>query len=101
MENEKISADVTLNQIVADTMTRFNDLTENEFLEKLGVDIEKHPNLNEEKVTNIVLFNMFLAMQRRLLKLETDLNIICTYLDVKSKNEALKNSKKRGNKNGK
>ena len=101
-EKEKISADETLNQIVSDTMTRFNELNENEYLKMLGIDTESYPNITEERINNVALFNMYLAFQRRLLKIVTNLNVICANLDMKSKNEALKKSKKRGNKkNGK
>lgn len=100
MEEKKVNADTMLNQIVAETMTRYNNLTENEYLKALGVDIEKYPNLKEDEVSNIATFNMLLAMQRRLLRLKTTLNVICANLDMKQKNNAYKESKskKRGRK---
>jgi len=99
-KKEKVNADTMLNQIVAETMTRYNDLTENEYLKALGVDVEKFPNLKEDEVSNIAIFNMLLAMQRRLLRLKTTLNVICANLDMKQKNNAYKESKskKRGRK---
>lgn len=100
MEEKKVNADTMLNQIVAETMTRYNNLTENEYLKALGVDIEKYPNLKEDEVSNIAIFNMLLAMQRRLLRLKTTINVICANLDMKQKNNAYKESKskKRGRK---
>lgn len=100
MEEKKVNADTMLNQIVAETMTRYNNLTENEYLKALGVDVEKFPNLKEDEVSNIAIFNMLLAMQRRLLRLKTTLNVICANLDMKQKNNAYKESKskKRGRK---
>lgn len=100
MEEKKVNADTMLNQIVAETMTRYNNLTENEYLKALGVDIEKYPNLKEDEVSNIAIFNMLLAMQRRLLRVKTTLNVICANLDMKQKNNAYKESKskKRGRK---
>lgn len=100
MENEKINADVLLNQIVKDTMIRFNKMSENEYLKALGVDTEKYPNLNENVVSDIATFNMLLVMQRKLLKISTDLDKLCAFLDIKQKTNALKTNK-RGNKNGK
>lgn len=99
-KKEKVNADTVLNQIVAETMTRYNDLTENEYLKALGVDVEKFPNLKEDEISNIAIFNMLLAMQRRLLRLKTTLNVICANLDMKQKNNAYKESKskKRGRK---
>lgn len=99
-KKEKVNADTMLNQIVAETMTRYNDLTENEYLKALGVDVEKFPNLKEDEISNIAIFNMLLAMQRRLLRLKTTLNVICANLDMKQKNNAYKESKskKRGRK---
>ncbi len=99
-KKEKVNADTMLNQIVAETMTRYNDLTENEYLKALGVDVEKYPNLKEDEISNIAIFNMLLAMQRRLLRLKTTLNVICANLDMKQKNNAYKESKskKRGRK---
>ena len=93
MEEKKVNADTMLNQIVAETMVRYNDLTENEYLKALGVDVEKFPNLKEDKISNIAIINMLLAMQRRLLRLKTTLNIICANLDMKQKNNAYKESK--------
>lgn len=100
MEEKKVNADTMLNQIVAETMVRYNNLTENEYLKALGVNIEKYPNLKEDEVSNIAIFNMLLAMQRRLLRLKTTLNVICANLDMKQKNNAYKESKskKRGRK---
>lgn len=100
MEEKKVNADTMLNQIVAETMVRYNNLTENEYLKALGVDIEKFPNLKEDEVSNIAIFNMLLAMQRRLLRLKTTINVICANLDMKQKNNAYKESKskKRGRK---
>lgn len=100
MEEKKVNADTMLNQIVAETMVRYNNLTENEYLKALGVDIEKYPNLKEDEVSNIAIFNMLLAMQRRLLRVKTTLNVICANLDMKQKNNAYKESKskKRGRK---
>ena len=100
MENEKINADTLLNQIVKDTMIRFNKMTENEYLKALGVDIEKYPNLNENVVSDIATFNMLLVMQRKLLKISTDLDKLCAFLDIKQKNNALQENK-RGKRNGK
>jgi len=99
-KKEKVNADTMLNQIVAETMTRYNNLTENEYLKALGVDVEKFPNLKEDEISNIAIFNMLLAMQRRLLRLKTTLNVICANLDMKQKNNAYKESKskKRGRK---
>lgn len=99
-KKDKVNADTMLNQIVAETMTRYNDLTENEYLKALGVDVEKFPNLKEDEISNIAIFNMLLAMQRRLLRLKTTLNVICANLDMKQKNNAYKESKskKRGRK---
>lgn len=99
-KKEKVNADTMLNQIVAETMTRYNNLTENEYLKALGVDVEKFPNLKEDEVSNIAIFNMLLAMQRRLLRLNTTINVICANLDMKQKNNAYKESKskKRGRK---
>ena len=94
-ELENKSADKLLNEIVLKTMTRYNDLTESEYLEKLGVNLEKYPNLNENKVNDIAIINMLLAMQRRLLKLQTDLAIICANVDAKSKIETKKNKKRK------
>lgn len=100
MEEKKVNADTMLNQIVAETMVRYNNLTENEYLKALGVDVEKYPNLKEDEVSNIAIFNMLLAMQRRLLRVKTTLNVICANLDMKQKNNAYKESKskKRGRK---
>lgn len=103
-ETKQDSADVMLNKIVLATMTRFNEMTENEFLKALGVDVEKYPNLTEERVSNIALCNMFLSMQRKLLKINTDLKALCGTIDAKQKIVQYRNrdkSNKRGKKNGK
>lgn len=102
--NVKESADKMLNKMVLATMTRFNDLTENEYLKLLGVDLEKFPNLKEDYVNNVAICNMLLSMQRKLLKLNTDLKSLCGSIDAKQKitqyNET-KIANRREKKNGK
>lgn len=100
MENN-IKADILLNQIVKDTMIRFNKMSENEYLKALGVDTEKYPNLNEGTVNDVAMFNMLLVMQRKLLKISTDLDKLCAYLDMKQKTNAIKEQKREGKRNGK
>lgn len=102
--NVKESADKMLNKMVLATMTRFNDLTENEYLKLLGVDLEKFPNLKEDYINNVAICNMLLSMQRKLLKLNTDLKSLCGSIDAKQKitqyNET-KIANRREKKNGK
>lgn len=102
--NENVNADAILTKIVLATMTRFNDMTENEYLIALGVDVEKFPNLTEERVNNIALCNMLLSMQRKLLKIDTDLKALCGSIDAKEKITQYKKrnkSNKRRENNGK
>lgn len=103
-ETKKDSADKMLNEIVLATMTRYNDLTENEYLKCLGVDLEKFPNMKEDYINNVMLCNMLLSFQRKLLKLNTDLKALCGSIDAKEKMIQYRNRKKsnkRGKKNGK
>lgn len=103
-QNANPNADVLLNKIVLATMTRFNQLTECEYLKALGVDIEKYPNLNEDRINNIAICNMLLSMQRKLLKINTDLKALCGCIDAKEKANQYRNRKKtnkRREKNGK
>lgn len=99
----KESADKMLNKMVLATMTRYNDLTENEYLKCLGVDLEKFPNIKEDYINNVALCNMLLSLQRKLLKLNTDLKALCGSIDAKQKitqyNET-KVAKRREKKNG-
>ena len=100
-EIKKESADKMLNKMVLATMTRFNEMTEIEYLKCLGVDVEKYPNLNEDYINNVALCNMLLSMQRKLLKINTDLKALCGTIDAKEKAIQYKNRKKsnkRGNK---
>ncbi len=100
----KDSADKMLNKMVLATMTRFNEMTESEYLKCLGVDLEKYPNIKEDYINNVALCNMLLSMQRKLLKINTDLKALCGTIDAKQKAEQYKNrnkSNKRREKNGK
>lgn len=101
--NQTESADVMLNKIVLATMTRFNNMADNEYLKALGVDLEKYPNLTEDRVNNIAICNMLLSMQRKLLKIDTDLKALCGSIDAKEKITQYKQQKKqkRREKNGK
>lgn len=101
--NQTESADVMLNKIVLATMTRFNNMADNEYLKALGVDLEKYPNLTEDRVNNIAICNMLLSMQRKLLKIDTDLKALCGSIDAKEKIAQYKQQKKqkRREKNGK
>ena len=100
----KESADTMLTKIVLATMTRFNELTELEYIKMLGVDVEKYPNLNEDYLNNVAICNMLLSMQRKLLKINTDLKALCGSIDAKQKitqyNET-KITNRREKKNGK
>lgn len=101
--NQTESADVMLNKIVLATMTRFNNMADNEYLKALGVDLEKYPNLTEDRVNNVAICNMLLSMQRKLLKIDTDLKALCGSIDAKEKIAQYKQQKKqkRREKNGK
>ena len=100
----KESADTMLTKMVLATMTRFNEMTELEYLKCLGVDVEKYPNIKEDYINNVALCNMLLSMQRKLLKIDTDLKALCGTIDAKEKTIQFKNQKKsnkRREKNGK
>ena len=100
----KDSADKMLNKMVLATMTRFNEMTENEYLKCLGVDLEKFPNIKEEYINNVALCNMLLSMQRKLLKINTDLKALCGSIDAREKARQYADTKvknRREKKNGK
>ena len=103
-EIKKESADQMLNKIVLATMTRYNEMTENEYLKCLGVDLEKFPNIKEDYINNVALCNMLLSLQRKLLKLNTDLKALCGSIDAREKARQYsetKVAKRREKKNGK
>lgn len=103
-EIKKDSADKMLNKMVLATMTRYNEMTECEYLKCLGVDLEKFPNIKEEYINNVALCNMLLSMQRKLLKLNTDLKALCGSIDAREKARQYsetKVAKRREKKNGK
>lgn len=61
-----------LSQIVSETFVRHRDLTEEEFLERIGF---KDSGMTEEEAVRTAMFNVMVAATKELLKAEGTLNM--------------------------
>lgn len=72
-ETQKISANSLLDQIIAKTYTRHAKLSEQEFLEKLGLN---KTDKTEKEVMDIAMFNCLITLTKQILDIKTDAEII-------------------------
>ena len=74
MKEEKILKDgfSILNSMISATFTRYNDLTEEEFLERLKVS----PELSEDRVVKSGIYNILMELTKEIFRLQqkTDLS---------------------------
>lgn len=61
----RITAEQAMDIIIADTITRYTELDEKEYLEKLG--IKNTEGLNENDAVNFSMFNIMMELMREVL----------------------------------
>lgn len=80
-----------LNAIISTTFTRHNDLTEQEFKERLKAEKSK---LNEEQLIRVGMFNIVVELTKEVFRLQQKTNLTAETIKLLLDNEEKENGKK-------